>query len=431
MFNFETTHNSELTLARIKYLRLFYYICVIIIPFYFIKNNIQYGFQNSYLVLYPLFVAFVTIPFWCKIQKDYYKIALPCVLLPTIILSIMLFESGGIQAPGVLWIFAVPITFGIVLGRWGGVFGSAYLVAVLILYKILELSGINGAIHLTEETYRVERTVNVMTFSMYIILTVQYFISSEQKSREQLRKYGHEIENLLRVVMHDIATPISVSALSLQQLGDTAASPEKQRLAAGRLRRSLESIGRILEQVRVFKSVRDGKAQLNLEPISVNSCLNSLLSILEAKAELKNIRFNVSTDQKSHWIKGDEVAFCNIILANFLTNAMKFSAHNSTIDVDYRQDGKDVVIRIRDYGVGIPESILEKVWDICYPTSRPGTDGEKGTGYGMPLAKEFIEKMGGEVKINSTTQNFDKQKSGTEVEVRFPTTISPQEDSTY
>ena len=70
---------------------------------------------------------------------------------------------------------------------------------------------------------------------------------------------------------------------------------------------------------------------------------------------------------------------------------------------------KDVTIIIRDEGIGMPADILKNLFDQNKHVSRKGTQGELGTGYGMPLMKTFIEEFGGKVEVSSIEKNSEQQ----------------------
>ena len=80
---------------------------------------------------------------------------------------------------------------------------------------------------------------------------------------------------------------------------------------------------------------------------------------------------------------------------------MKFSYSGSNIYIKGCREKDTILLSIKDEGMGMPQSILNNIFDISKPTSREGTQGEKGTGYGMPLVKKFVELFGGKLTIES------------------------------
>ena len=157
--------------------------------------------------------------------------------------------------------------------------------------------------------------------------------------------------------------------------------------------------------------------ELTLVPINLKEAIINANSLLTSKFEMKNIsiELHIPEDLK---ILADQTIFSHSIMSNLIANAIKFSYSNSSIIISAEQKGNYVKISIRDFGIGIPEKLLKDVFSFTKPTSRKGTAGEKGTGYGMPLVNKFIEKLNGSIEIQSEVEN--EQKKGTEVILTIP-----------
>jgi signal transduction histidine kinase len=91
----------------------------------------------------------------------------------------------------------------------------------------------------------------------------------------------------------------------------------------------------------------------------------------------------------------------NTILRNLLTNAVKFSNRSGTVRVSAVQNGDFVQVSVKDDGLGICQESLSNLFKLDKMHSRKGTGGEKGTGLGLLLCKEFIEKHGGKIWVKS------------------------------
>jgi signal transduction histidine kinase len=89
------------------------------------------------------------------------------------------------------------------------------------------------------------------------------------------------------------------------------------------------------------------------------------------------------------------------VVRNLLANAVKFTPHHGTITVSTARQNGQVVVTIADTGVGIPVNLRDTLFQIDQHISRKGTDREKGTGLGLILCKEFMDKMGGRIWFTS------------------------------
>jgi signal transduction histidine kinase len=89
------------------------------------------------------------------------------------------------------------------------------------------------------------------------------------------------------------------------------------------------------------------------------------------------------------------------ILRNLISNAIKFSNENGKITISAIKKGRFIEVLVQDNGVGMEPEIVKNLFNLAVNNSRLGTSGEKGTGLGLILVKEFVEKHGGEIYVNS------------------------------
>lgn len=126
--------------------------------------------------------------------------------------------------------------------------------------------------------------------------------------------------------------------------------------------------------------------------------VNETLNLLEPLAEAKDIDL-VNYVSEDHVVVADENAV-QLLLRNFVSNAIKYSKPDSQIEVRSHVQGAEVVTSIRDYGVGIPADKLDHIFD-SFGSSTRGTQNEKGTGVGLSICREYAEKNHGKVWVES------------------------------
>lgn len=420
IFSFKHSGSDNITVERVKYLTVFYVVSVLMIWSYIIRDL----FVHKSLVInsanFYLGVALLLIPLINLKIKDYYQITIMALIVSLLSVTLLIFEAGGVFAPGSFWLASYPITFGILLGQKGTKIGSVILIVILVMLLSLEHLGIRGSFIMNKETFETERIINLINFAVYIILNTHYFINNETKSRIKLKEKSDEVENLLRVVVHDVSTPLTVCGITLDQLIDEQKFADNRDKRIDRLAAGYKNLTSIIFQIKLMKSVKDGKVELKNELLNVDKMIKNTLLILEAIADKKNVKLSYKCSDENLKMLGEEVSFCNIVLMNFLTNAIKFSSKNDVVTIELLEKNKNIVITVKDAGVGIPESLINDLWSMNVKTSRTGTAGERGTGYGMPLAKEFAEKMKGRVEISSVTKEQDEMNHGTIINIYFP-----------
>ena len=166
--------------------------------------------------------------------------------------------------------------------------------------------------------------------------------------------------------------------------------------------------------VREMRSLDEKKTNLDLKSLNLSRAVQESLIILSHKIQSKNIDIRVDI-RKDLLVWAEETSFVNSVLNNLLSNAIKFSTHDSSIDISSGQENGITSLTIRDYGIGIPPGLIKDMFDISKTTTRQGTEGEKGTGFGMPLVKKFVTAYGGSMELSSEEKKDNAANHGTEV----------------
>ena len=146
------------------------------------------------------------------------------------------------------------------------------------------------------------------------------------------------------------------------------------------------------------------KIDLSLKNYNLSQILNTSINIVNENAKKKNVEIVNMIDNNIH-VYADDTSV-KTILRNLLSNAIKFSYKNSKVIVNSRliknnKTNSFIEITVQDYGVGIPKNDLGKLFKIESSLSTYGTEKEKGTGLGLILCKELVEKNGGKLWVES------------------------------
>jgi signal transduction histidine kinase len=135
------------------------------------------------------------------------------------------------------------------------------------------------------------------------------------------------------------------------------------------------------------------------EKINAAAKIRELLAFHEEAALKKNILIEVFA--KEELVVSADVNMFSTIIRNLLANAIKFTPEDGEISVSLKKEGGSCKVKVSDTGVGIPKENLEKIFRVDSNVSTKGTDGEKGTGLGLVLCKEFVEKHDGKIYVES------------------------------
>jgi signal transduction histidine kinase len=347
-----------------------------------------------------------------------YASAAVLLLLTLVFMMIMLIHlTGELFAPGIYWLATVPLATAILFGTRGAISGYFVVLASFTVFWLNHVMQTGPNLIPSPEVFREELILNLIVFIGFTSFTTHVYLRNEAVYAENLREKHNDVENLLRVLIHDIANTLSSMTLQLIR------AKEEQPMGGNELEkmeRAVQEINNLLNQVRHLKSVKDGKATLPLRPMSLAKILNDIYENAEALASPKGIKLSLDMSRDKMLVNAEKTILGNVVLLNIISNAVKFSHPGDRIDIRAFTEEQTVTIVIQDYGVGIPLEILEKIFDIGSPTNRAGTHGEKGTGYGMPLVKEYIQMLKGTIEVASNESANSSQPQGTKVTLRLP-----------
>ncbi|KHD87659.1 MAG: histidine kinase [Bdellovibrio sp. ArHS] len=383
------------------------------------KFNFEYKTYEYNPVLIPMWLGYALIPpLVLRFSKNYLLSAMTLSICSAAIVTYLLYTAGGGDAPGVFWLAAIPLVMGILMGLPGAVTGYFIVLGIIIFYWYLKAHGLGPNVIEEYGDYGKEKLFNLVTFLIFSCFTTHQYIMGEERFMKRLMEKNLDIENLLRVLIHDIANTLSSMTYNLVK-----AKEDRENLSSlefEKIEKAVDDINSLLAQVRHLKSVKDGKAALPLKPISLTLVLHEVYESILDLAQKKGIKISLDISRDRMLINGEKTILSNVVLLNLLNNAVKFSHPGDRIELKAYATDSQVVIEIQDYGIGIPASILAQIFNINAQTTRLGTQGEKGTGYGMPLVKEYLQMMEGTIEISSHETSAHNQPRGTKVVLTLP-----------
>ncbi|UYL09359.1 HAMP domain-containing histidine kinase [Bdellovibrio sp. SKB1291214] len=403
---------------RFLYMKIMYFVGAAMSAFYIYRFAVTFAAPAYNDVLIPLFVTILIGPplLWYRFKM--YRTAAVLLLLSLMFMMIMLIHlTGGMMAPGIFWLATVPLATAILFGTRGAISGYFTVVAAFAVFWINNKMQTSPNVIPSAEVFREELITNLIVFFTFTSITTHVYLRNEAVYTQNLREKHNDVENLLRVLLHDIANTLSSMTLQLIRAKEEQ-SVTGQELE--KMERAVQEINNLLNQVRHLKSVKDGKAKLPLRPMSLAKIINDIYENAESMSAPKGIKLSLEMSRDKMLVNAEKTILGNVVLLNIISNAVKFSHPGGRIDIRAVTDERHVLIIVQDYGVGIPQDILNNLFDVGSQTSRPGTQGEKGTGYGMPLVKEYIQMLGGSIEVTSAEMTTESQPQGTKVTLRLP-----------
>lgn len=221
------------------------------------------------------------------------------------------------------------------------------------------------------------------------------------KSRKRLEKLLDDKNKFISLVAHDIKSPLSgVKSLMgiLVDEYDTMDEVEKKEIVES-LYDSIVNQFDFVDDLLKWGQLQLDRVELNKELASVEQIITSIINIQKLNAFNKSISLDskITTDKKVF----ADVTHVENVISNLVSNAIKFSPKDSHITISADSNGEMIVISVKDNGVGMSDSDKDKLFKKNIIHTTPGTNNEKGTGLGLLLTKEMVEKNGGQIWFES------------------------------
>ena len=258
---------------------------------------------------------------------------------------------------------------------------------------------------------------NVVAFQGSIRdITIQ---QQAEKSLKETRKYLQELntskDKFFSIISHDLRSPFN-SILGFSELlwknTDDFSKPEIKKIAADIYKTGNETID-LLDNLLEWSRSQTGRLEIDPEDFSLKEVVDDTIDLLNENAKRKNI--TVLNEVPVHTTIFADKNMIGTVMRNLLSNAIKFT-HNGNVRIEARDLDNFVEFTVNDTGVGIKQKNIEKLFRLETEFSTRGTANEKGTGLGLVLCKEFIEKNHGEIDVKS------KEGEGTSFILKLPNT---------
>jgi len=219
---------------------------------------------------------------------------------------------------------------------------------------------------------------------------------------EALQKLNAEKDKFFSIIAHDLRNPLS-SFLGLTQIMAEQLSSftkEQAQEIAESMRNSASNLYRLLENLLQWSQIQRGAIQFNPVVIKLLPVVNESISMISESANAKHVEI-INKVQEGLTVFADN-NILQTVIRNLVSNAVKFTPKGGEVRLTAKtNDDNNIEISVQDSGIGMSQTQLDNLFRIDVQTNRKGTEEEPGTGLGLVLCKEFIEKHDGRIWVES------------------------------
>jgi two-component system sensor histidine kinase/response regulator len=248
-------------------------------------------------------------------------------------------------------------------------------------------------------------TYVTITLIIYVGLTVLRIHCDDKTiilavQTKKLRSLNDEKNKLFSILSRELSAPVLAVRQYLHLAQTSEISHEDKFTMEQDLNRSLDDAQYLLHNVLLWARTQMDMSHVQLEPVKVAELIRRIVGLYEAKALKKGIKLNLNLDEEAA-IMADQ-KMLKVVMRNLISNAIKFTNLEGEISVSAVVEEGNCIIAVKDNGIGLTKEKQEVIFSLNIAPNY-GTAHEKGTGLGLVLSKDYIDRQGGKIWFKSIT----------------------------
>ena len=240
----------------------------------------------------------------------------------------------------------------------------------------------------------------LMIVSIFVYQKLRSQKQSLDKALTRAEELGHVKNRLFSVISHDIRSMIFPFTRGAKVIGYhlKKGNNEKALTLAKEMEQNAENLSNVVDNLLKWSLDQMEGYEIKKEKISIHEEFQEIFGVYAQHAKEKNIDFETEGDKKASFLF-DKGAF-HVIFRNLIGNAIKFT-ENGSVEVKWKVSDQKLNVMVSDTGTGMEENVADRLFEFNEPNSKKGTQGEKGSGVGLQLVQQFVNKLNGKIEVSS------------------------------
>jgi signal transduction histidine kinase len=362
-------------------------------------------------IIIPSFesILLIVIYYFVRFKKIVKPFVTPIIIVSIFGNSILWIFNGGINGSNIMIAFIILILGILVVPVKTKKYIIILFVVLNITILLIQFYRPDLITNFPSETDRWIDNIITLIYSSYFIYIIIRFVHKNyalerlkaEKSEIRLNQLNADKDRFISILGHDLKSPFN----NLLGLSDILTEDIHQlhideiEKLANQIKTTSRSTFNLLEDILMWARTQRGNIPFNPQLINFRDICMNILEPLNPNANAKNLTINYSAPEGTNIFA--DIDMIKTVLRNLVSNAIKFTNISGEININAEKNSENVIISISDNGVGIAPCDLTKLFNISEVLTTKGTANEKGTGLGLLLCKEFVEKHRGKIWVES------------------------------
>jgi PAS domain S-box-containing protein len=239
-------------------------------------------------------------------------------------------------------------------------------------------------------------------------------ITARRAAEQELRENDRRKDEFLAMLAHELRNPLAPIRNAAHTLALLGTPDDRIQWVSGVIERQVGLMTRLVDDLLDVSRITSGKITLKREPVSIAAVIAQAVEAARPPAESRKETLEVDVAPGVGWVDGDQARLVQAV-GNLLDNAIKYTEEGGHIRLTARADDREVVIAVRDSGVGIAADLLPHVFDLFAQADRSLERRQGGLGIGLTLVRRLVDMHGGRVEAAS-----EGPGRGSEFTIRLP-----------
>ena len=221
------------------------------------------------------------------------------------------------------------------------------------------------------------------------------------KQKEELATMNATKDKFFSIIAHDLKGPFNSLLGAAELLMDDSYTLEEKDIKrlSDQIYKTARNVYNLLENLLTWASTQIAGSEAAPEKLNLNEMIINAIGLFKHTTEKKELSITSNIENQIDVFTDKNMT--ESVIRNLIFNAIKFTPKKGTIEIGAKGNGKYVEVYVKDTGVGIRQNDIDKLFRLDSGYKSEGTENEKGTGLGLILSKEFVQKNGGEIWVES------------------------------